>query len=151
MSTVFNELFTSIKKQLGVVISGNRKILEKIEEMEDRKSSEINQSYTLGYEKGVEEGRREAIMRKYTPNEIREIMGLPRIEKPEIVKECNPMCDFDAESRTNGTVIPSLYNLILEDESMEGSRRRQQYINMNVFQCIYHLENRVLELDRRTK
>lgn len=34
MSTVFNELFTSIKKQLGVVIGGNQKILAKLEEME---------------------------------------------------------------------------------------------------------------------
>lgn len=41
MSTVFNELFTSIKKQLGVVISGNRKILEKIEKIEEIQSEQL--------------------------------------------------------------------------------------------------------------
>lgn len=151
MGTPMNDLFTSVKKQLGTIISGNRKILEKVEEINVKYTDGNSSSYRLGYEQGLKEGRIEALHQKYTPNEIREIIGLPRVEQSKNIKESEPLCDFQLESNSISAILPSLYKMICEDISKEGYKSGQTKINMSVYRCLYHLENRILELNRRTE
>jgi hypothetical protein len=40
-----------------------------------------NKNYIRGYELGYKAGKQDALSQKYTPNQIREILGLPPIEK----------------------------------------------------------------------
>ena len=40
----------------------------------------VNEAFIQGYERGKKDGERDAISRKYTPNQVREILGLPPID-----------------------------------------------------------------------
>lgn len=43
----------------------------------------LNNAYLIGRKDGVIEGKREALFEALTPNEIRELLGVPRIEEKE--------------------------------------------------------------------
>lgn len=48
---------------------------------EEKCDSLINKAYLEGYRAGVEYGKKEAMFKKYSPNEIREVLGLDPIKE----------------------------------------------------------------------
>lgn len=48
-----------------------------------RKEDNIAKIYKVGYDAGFEAGKREAIFERYSPNQIREILGLAAVKNKE--------------------------------------------------------------------
>lgn len=61
----------------------------KIKLTEKELNAQINRSYLKGYNQGYDAGIRDGIFGKYTPNQLRKIIGLPPIEENGEIMKCN--------------------------------------------------------------
>lgn len=62
---------------LGVVI----RIMYDRRKQRKRETKEITKAFVEGYKKGLKEGEFNAMLKRYTPNQIREAFGVCKIEK----------------------------------------------------------------------
>lgn len=97
--------------------------------------AQINNAYIKGYEQGIEQGKRDAILQKYTPNQIREIVGLPPIEKKD------ELC----EVIDNGTVDKLIVSL------GDVAKKTPDPVDQVIFSTLIQYAKIFKELDKRTR
>ena len=109
-----------------------RKIKLSVEELD----AQLNQAYIKGYATGKEDGERQGLFKKYTPNDIRACLGCPPISDKE--KYWANICVMQKAQTEKGK---KTYGQILEENTSMSMIERLEYLEEELIDALMYIEH----------